>query len=134
MMRSSSIINSSSMVMVTRCMVASSYSFIVARMERSEIREPCVTLKIFDGKGKPGFRFASSGLRDQCYVANARTPKADPPGPRSGRAALTDAGVDGGARADRNETVRGKPRQGQIAPHLRHRIRRFCERPRWNSK
>src|SRR5436190_14224561 len=54
----------------------------------------------------PARRFAPSGMTAMfvgCKSRPARTRT-------SGRAALTDAGVDGGARADRNYQTRGKSR------------------------
>ena len=41
-------------------------------------------------------------LHDDAHELDAMAPKRTRPDTRSGRAALTDAGVDGGARADRN--------------------------------
>ena len=44
------------------------------------------------------------------------------PDTRSGRAALTDAGVDGGARADRNNQARGNGPSNPVAPAM---VRKF---------
>src|SRR5882672_1502944 len=52
----------------------------------------------------------------RCHALDAMAPKRTRPDTRSGRAALTDAGVDGGARADRNYQAGGKSPSNQDAP------------------